>query len=42
MPSYETAFIFMQEEYEDTQVPPWAIKLVIDAQDLEEGEENEH
>ena len=42
MPSYETAFIFMQEEYEDTQVPPWAIKLVIDAQDLEEGEQNEH
>lgn len=38
MPPYETAFVFMQEEYEDTQVPPWAMKLIIDEEDLEEGE----
>ena len=42
MPSYETAFIFMQEEYEDTEVPPWAVKLIVDTEDLEEGEEDEH
>lgn len=42
MPSYETAFVFMQEEYEDTQVPPWAMKLIIDEEDLEEGEQHEH
>ena len=38
-PSYETAFIFMQEEYEDIDVPPWAVKLIVDAEDLDEGEE---
>ena len=38
-PSYETAFIFMQEEYEDVDVPPWAVKLIVDAEDLDEGEE---
>lgn len=42
-PPYQTAFIFMQEEYEDVDVPAWAIKLVVDAEDLDEGEEeNEH
>lgn len=42
-PSYETAFIFMQEEYEDIDVPPWAVKLIVDAEDLDEGEEeHEH
>ena len=38
-PSYQTAFIFMQEEYEDVDVPPWAVKLIVDAEDLDEGEE---
>ena len=42
MPSYQTAFIFMQEEYEDTEVPAWAVKLIVDTEDLEEGEEDEH
>lgn len=42
MPSYQTAFIFMQEEYEDTEVPTWAVKLIVDTEDLEEGEEDEH
>ena len=31
-PVYETAFVFMEEEYEDVDVPPWAIKII-----LEEG-----
>lgn len=42
MPAYETAFVFMQEEYEDTQVPQWAMKLIIDEEDLEEGDRHEH
>lgn len=35
-PSYETAFVFMEEDYEDAQVPPWAIKLIIEKEQLEE------
>ena len=44
MPPYETAFIFMEEEYEDVDVPPWAMKLIVTGEeDLSEGEqENEH
>jgi predicted metal-dependent peptidase len=36
MPAYETAFIFMQEDYEDVQVPPWAMKLIVSADEEEE------
>ena len=35
-PVYDTAFVFMEEDYSDAQVPPWAIKLVIRKEDLEE------
>lgn len=42
MPPYETAFIFMQEEYEDVDVPAWAVKLIVDAEDLKEGEKDEY
>ena len=38
-PSYETAFVFMEEDYSDAQVPPWAIKLVVEREDLEEAAE---
>lgn len=34
MPPYETAFVFMREDYDDTQVPPWAIKIIIDEEEL--------
>lgn len=34
MPSYETAFVFMKEDYQDIDVPPWAIKLILDDEDL--------
>ena len=27
-PSYQTAFVFLDDEYRDPEVPPWAIKLV--------------
>ena len=30
MPPYETAFILMQKEYEQIQVPPWAIAIYFD------------
>lgn len=34
MPSYETAFIFMRNDYSDADVPPWAIKIILDDEDL--------
>lgn len=40
MPAYKTAFVFMQEDYRDTDVPPWAIKLTLDREDLEENTES--
>ena len=33
-PPYDTAFVFMQDEYDDTHVPPWAIKLILEPDDL--------
>lgn len=33
-PPYETAFVFMKEDYRDVDVPPWAIKLILEPQDL--------
>ena len=35
MPPYETAFIFVQNHYRDVDVPPWAIKLILQESDLE-------
>ena len=29
MPEYQTAFVFMQEDYRDVDVPAWAMKLLI-------------
>ena len=34
-PSYDTAFVFLQQDYEDVNVPPWAIKLILQSEDLE-------
>lgn len=34
MPPYQTAFVFMQEDYNDAEVPAWAMKLIVeDAED---------
>lgn len=33
-PPYDTAFIFMQSNYYDVAVPPWAIKLILNDEDL--------
>lgn len=30
MPPYDVAFVFMKEDYKDVDVPPWAMKLIID------------
>lgn len=35
-PIYDTAFIFLEEQYFDLSVPPWAIKLILTAEDLKE------
>lgn len=33
-PTYDTAFAFLRENYEDAHVPPWAMKLIIEPEDL--------
>ena len=33
-PTYDTAFIFYHEDYTDATVPPWAMKLILDKEDL--------
>ena len=33
-PDYETAFIFLRED-DAPQVPPWAIKLILEPEELE-------
>ena len=37
-PPWETAFVFMEEDYTDKGVPPWAIRLLIEREDLETDE----
>ena len=34
MPPYSTAFVFMQEEYNNLDVPPWAIKLILKNEEI--------
>ena len=36
MPPYKTAFVFMQDNYRDVDVPVWAMKLILDEDDLTE------
>ncbi len=35
-PLYDTAFVFLKEDYLDVDVPPWAIKLILGEEDLKE------
>ena len=45
MPRYETAFVLMQKEYEEIDVPAWAIKIYLDQEEMEaykEGITDEH
>ena len=42
MPPYQTAFVFLGEDYEDREVPPWAVKLVLEEEDIiHSGEKGE-
>lgn len=34
MPAYKTAFVFMQEDYRDVDVPAWALKLIIEESEM--------
>ncbi len=36
MPPYDTAFVFLDDGVEPPPIPPWAIKLVLSAEDIEE------
>lgn len=40
-PPYDTAFVFLKEDYRDVDVPPWAMKLILEQEDLEEESEAE-
>lgn len=35
-PPYDTAFVFVRDNYEIPDVPPWAIRLVLEKNDLQE------
>jgi predicted metal-dependent peptidase len=34
MPPYDTAFVFMEDQYEDISVPGWAMKVILTEEDL--------
>lgn len=41
MPPYQTAFIFMQEDYNDKDVPAWALKLIVEDSVEDSFEQND-
>lgn len=41
-PSYETAFAFIDDGVNNLNTPAWAIKLIIDDEDIRTGEANEY
>ena len=34
MPDYSVAFVFIQDEYNDVDVPPWAMKLILEKDEI--------
>lgn len=34
---YDTAFVFLEDDFEKPPIPPWAVKLVLPAEDLEDN-----
>ena len=40
-PVYDTAFVFVKDQYTDISVPPWAIKLILEPDQLAERKEND-
>ena len=41
-PVYDTAFVFVKEQYTDISVPPWAIKLILEPEQLTEEVQSKH
>lgn len=39
-PPYDTAFVFLREDYTDADVPPWAMKLILEPEKLESPSAN--
>lgn len=37
-PKYDTVFVFLDDGYSDPEVPPWALKLILDERELEVSE----
>ena len=33
-PDYTTAFVFLQDEYNNLNVPPWAIRLILEKDEI--------
>jgi len=33
-PDYDTAFVFVDDEYNNPDVPPWAIKLILQKDEI--------
>ena len=33
-PAYDTAFLFLGERFDDANVPPWAMKVVLDEEEF--------
>jgi predicted metal-dependent peptidase len=33
-PPWDTAFVFLEEDYQDVNVPPWAIKLILPMEEI--------
>ena len=33
-PGYDTAFLFLGERFDDANVPPWAMKVVLDEEEF--------
>ena len=40
-PPFETAFVFMKEDYEDVDVPAWAMKLILEEERYDEYKTSE-
>lgn len=39
-PDYHTAFVFVDDDYNNYEVPVWAIKLILQTNEIMEGKEN--
>lgn len=42
MPDYQVIFAFLNEDENRAAVPPWSMKVILESEELEEEERNEH